>query len=496
MKFIKKNRNENFVIIIDNLDRIGTKGAIKIWATMKTFFDFDMTKCKTWREKLWLLVPFDFTGLVSLWNYKPDRTNEKQEIDEEEKGDDNQEVVDIPNDDLSIAKSFIEKTFQIRFETPIPVLSDWEAYLKKCFKVAFENYEDSGDIQKVYHIFGIFNAPNENRSPTPREVKLFINNLVITYRQFKDEVPLYIQALYILLRKNIWLNEKRIIPDLLSKEQKFIKPLKNDFLDKDYPECLAALYFNVNKDRAAQLLLEEPVNLALMNVDVDELNKLKIYSGFTNICEIVISKTYEELSKQVPNSLAKICKSLSIISLSDDNINESWEHLKKGMLLVKSWKNLDDISSNGISELVLKFKHDEKFLKDILDTLAKSFPLFQVIESVGDKSVTKIKKRDQVIINLKSLSLILDTFKSLGKDNIIKSNFSINCTPGIYNFLLLYASQIPELTENFIYFIPKFDINECIENLSTLVGNGNFENPQWIEVIEIYLNFDINIKSV
>jgi len=95
-----RNKERRLVIVMDNLDRLITDEAREIWATMRTFFELDREA--EWREKVWLIVPYDPSVLKRLWS-----------LDEKE-------------DELPSA--FASKTFQITFHVPPPVLSDWDKF--------------------------------------------------------------------------------------------------------------------------------------------------------------------------------------------------------------------------------------------------------------------------------------------------------------------------------------------------------------------------------
>jgi hypothetical protein len=112
---IKRKIDTKILIVIDNIDRVDEKDALKIWATMRTFLDFKEINYY-WKKNLWLLIPFDKPGLERLWKNDKDRK--------------------------CTVTSFTEKTFQITFETPLPILSDWKLYFENQFKHAFSNYSN------------------------------------------------------------------------------------------------------------------------------------------------------------------------------------------------------------------------------------------------------------------------------------------------------------------------------------------------------------------
>ena len=55
------------VIVLDNLDRADPKHALSIWATPQTFLQDRSTKPESWFKRLWIIVPYDPTGLRKLW---------------------------------------------------------------------------------------------------------------------------------------------------------------------------------------------------------------------------------------------------------------------------------------------------------------------------------------------------------------------------------------------------------------------------------------------
>lgn len=92
MEEVLLDGENTFVLVIDNLDRIDTHEALKIWATMRTFIETNTNKSQSlWPAKFWLLVPFDHNALDKLW---PGNHNNNEE---------------------KIGEAFKDKTFQIVF---------------------------------------------------------------------------------------------------------------------------------------------------------------------------------------------------------------------------------------------------------------------------------------------------------------------------------------------------------------------------------------------
>lgn len=126
------------VIVIDNLDRVDTDEAKAIWSTMRTFFEFGGDKPE-WLERLWLVVPFAPSTPERLWNAE---TSPESWEDE------------------TRAQAFVNKTFQVRFDVPAPILSDWRLFLTKLFltkklKQAFPRHfkKLSDEIHSICYIY-------------------------------------------------------------------------------------------------------------------------------------------------------------------------------------------------------------------------------------------------------------------------------------------------------------------------------------------------------
>ena len=87
------------VLVLDNLDRIATDDAINIWSTLQTFIPPEQTTEK-WRKRLWLVVPFDPSGIRQVWDHQKEGSQEE------------------------VASAFLSKTFQATLAVPPLVLSD------------------------------------------------------------------------------------------------------------------------------------------------------------------------------------------------------------------------------------------------------------------------------------------------------------------------------------------------------------------------------------
>lgn len=106
---------KRLLVVIDNLDRVCSSDARLIWATMRTFFEIDGATSERWLDRFWLLVPIANESLQPMW------TNEQG--------------------DGRASEPFVDKTFQIKFRVPPPLLSDWKDFLERQLMEAFPAHQ-------------------------------------------------------------------------------------------------------------------------------------------------------------------------------------------------------------------------------------------------------------------------------------------------------------------------------------------------------------------
>jgi energy-coupling factor transporter ATP-binding protein EcfA2 len=107
--------NRKLLITIDNLDRVDVGDAKKLWSSVRTFLDFCGRDMPSWASNVWVLIPYDRSGIKRLWN------------DEE---------------DGPITQAFLEKSFQTCFDVPAPLISDWRTFLQRQLKKAFPDHAE------------------------------------------------------------------------------------------------------------------------------------------------------------------------------------------------------------------------------------------------------------------------------------------------------------------------------------------------------------------
>lgn len=155
-----KGTGGKLLIVVDNLDRVIGSDVTHIWATLKTFFEKDSSsECNIGNVSL--LVPYDLTAV---------RSNLTQ--------------IHL-NDDLNhYAEALLDKAFQVQFDIPPLMYSEWRKFFESQLKIVDTTLEISGDnfskdcadLANIYRVLR-----RQIDAPTPREIKLFINRLVANH---------------------------------------------------------------------------------------------------------------------------------------------------------------------------------------------------------------------------------------------------------------------------------------------------------------------------
>ena len=478
MNEVSLKYEDKFLIVIDNLDRIDTEDALKIWSTMRTFFDFNKVKNDKWLKNTWLLIPYDSSSLKKLWGKESSKDDATGEKDNKHK--------------QYFVNSFTDKTFQITFETPLPIVSDSVKYFEEQLMGAFGESINYDERHKIYRIFDTLR--NSEIPTTPREIKLFINTLTATFRQWSNEIPPHIQALYILLRKNAWQDDNKLLKDLRTLENIFFDETLFEIVDKEYREFLASLYFNVQKDKALQILLSKSIETALTKADLPYLTKNQSLPGFSLICENIIN--LNKWAKEEPNILATVTFSLSSLSLDKDKyLSNAWNKLKRDIKEISNWKTLTKNAANGLCEMIRR-ENSKEFSENIIIKIVSSELLFA--DSKASAEETILKSKENIISILEALSKIILQIKQLNHTDILENNFIINSDANIYNEIIFLLTNIESFDQVKEYYKTNSEIEEISKNLASKIIEAKFTDYNWFHAFTvIYNNYSsINLSDI
>ncbi len=138
----------SMIMVIDNLDRVNSEDALRIWSTLQAFVQ-NKNPVVTDGKQLckWIIVPYAQEGLSKIWA----------------EGEDNRPL------------SFMDKSFQLRLHVPKMVISGWKGFARKCVGEAAPSLEGE-DVEKILNVLS-WTRDNLTDAPSPRQIKIYINPL-------------------------------------------------------------------------------------------------------------------------------------------------------------------------------------------------------------------------------------------------------------------------------------------------------------------------------
>ena len=310
--------DRRLVIVMDNLDRLPNDQAHSIWATMRTFFDVEG---ENWSKRLWLIVPIDPSAIPELW-----------------KG----------NDEGS-AEVFVSKFFQARFDVPSPVLSDWKALFLQLLSEAFPSHNEE-DFYAIYRVYRVF-ALERDHPPTPRELKQFVNLVGSQHRIWQDDIALPLQALYVALRKELHENPR----ETLSKRESEVKSIFPEA--EKWKDFLLAQYFNVEPNKALQVLFLEDIRKGLEGQESFDLNKVAEQlepRALGTLIHEALAETAEWVER-APENLAKAALAIEEIKdfLPKEDYQRALVHLREELTRVEKWTVWNNKVVQGLVALIV-----------------------------------------------------------------------------------------------------------------------------------------------
>lgn len=224
-----KKLDKHLVIVFDNMDRLPSAQVESLWSSIHSFFS------EKKYDHITVIIPFD-----------------RQHI--------NQAFKNESNENLSYGNDFINKTFDIVFRVPPPIMSDWQIFMEDLWKKSF-GLECNLDIA-VTQIYGTL-----VKSQTPRKIIAFINEVAAIKMTIRDEIPDKYIALFILGKDKI---DQNPIGELLNPT--FLGALGFEYSNN--PETikyLSALYYHLPVNRALDIVFIKEAADALNEGDAKRI---------------------------------------------------------------------------------------------------------------------------------------------------------------------------------------------------------------------------------
>ena len=236
--------DRRFIFVIDNLDRLPETDAVAIWGTIRSFFlgaqETDSI-CKNTVEPL-VILPIDEGAIRRMYH-----ATHGEDAD-------------------ALAKSFMDKTFDLVFRVTPPVLSDWGAYLEGQLRSVFG---DSMEAEWPYITCTLYeqfifqarkhqtNTAAEN-AVTPRSINTLVNSIATLWLQWSGVGIHYASVAYYAIFRD------DIDKDIFAAASSSRAPQIAEF-DTKWQQNIAALHYGVPPENALQILIEQPLREAITN---------------------------------------------------------------------------------------------------------------------------------------------------------------------------------------------------------------------------------------
>jgi energy-coupling factor transporter ATP-binding protein EcfA2 len=256
-----KSEDNKVVLVVDNLDRIDVNKALNVWGTIQVFVQKRNSEGNDdVFKKLWVLVPFDQSGMEKLWENARSENNIKNSHPEEAEQSLKGNIESSHG--CNCAKSFFEKCFQLRLEVPPFTISNWEEYFKEKLECSFAGMK----VDEKESIFDIFKLSRNSIHdvPTPREVKVYINQVGLLKLNSDKDISIKSISYYVILRF-IRMRHEVKIREILLGESFLDYKLKPYFHNVDYKKEMCGLLFGVSPDKGAQMFLSKEITGQLLS---------------------------------------------------------------------------------------------------------------------------------------------------------------------------------------------------------------------------------------
>jgi hypothetical protein len=354
-----------FVVVIDNLDRIGFDEAKEVWALLRSFLDNPAFRKpeNDWFDRLWLLIPV--ADEARLLGVIASSSGGFQQSESSEK--------------------LLDKVFQVRMTLPLPMLRSWKEFVVQNLQTCF-----GSDVDGSYEIVArLMQALSLTFAPTPRAIIIFINELIALYTERRGDMPIAILAAYILSRGQIRTHDWQI-PKTVA-EVYFTPTMQQDF---------ATLYLHAEKSTQSLYLLITPnLESALIKGDAAELREIlettpaasDVLDQFliSNLSGMGQSSETANRSQEVLFSYLRALTALTGHTSSEFSPLATFEHIRPRIDQVfAEMTELDLLKVNISSGLTayLKLTANQPLAVTRLLFLLRSLPLFGTSDAPRDRS--------------------------------------------------------------------------------------------------------------
>ena len=466
-ELIQETLNGNqkrLVLVLDNLDRISPSQALSIWSTLQTFVQHEKGaegEFKKLAGRVWVIVPYDREGIGLVWQTAP---NAGEDTGVSNKGTAPQSS---RLEGVDPAAHFLDKTFQIRFQVPPPVLSRWRGYLLECLREAFERHCDEKGELDFDNIYRLLWLERRDRLLSPRELKLFVNQIGSLHRQWQDSFPLHHLAYYVLLRRRM--DQEEIVSQLVKGDLPEESRLHILGDGEKVHDSLAALVFNVEVEKALEIMMPQRIMRTLEGRPFLSLSELSKDDCFWQSLEDIPLESW--LTEDQVN-LGKAAHEFSDGGVLDNAPNPMIaEWVKSTFRHVAETRDtwaLHGDSAPGICDC-LSFLPDDDFARHLLARISSS-PM------EGGGQVDGPVPPDLVERWLRALCLVLQKIDDLQLSRTYESGIQVPCDINGYLMACEHLTVLDPERKYWSAVRPRVGNDAIGEALSTAAPDGVFDS--------------------
>lgn len=315
-----KSDKRRFVFVIDNLDRLPEGDAVEMWSTIRSFF-LGASETNNVRKAAALptvILPIDEEAVRRMYSVSH--------------GD---------NDAAGLAKSFMDKTFDLSFHVTRPVLSDWNSYLTAQMKAVFGPampHDWPYITGRIYE-----RALGNETAPTPRTINTLINAIATLWMQWSNGgVSFASVAYYCIFRDGVDRNILAAVSHPAADVATF---------DPDWQRNIAALHYGAPPADAAQILIEQPLRNAITERNVKGLSDLSGMPSFDR----VLMRILDQFASDGIDALVVLSAAVMLQSLGDGHDvwrRIAWNRLLTAFRLTAPWRIFGQEQIDGIKALL------------------------------------------------------------------------------------------------------------------------------------------------
>lgn len=377
LEIFNSEKPKKIILVLDNLDRVDAEVSLKIWSTLQTFIQFRNPTSKDYKifKNIFTLIPYDEESLMKIWENFTENEEGKKVIDN------------------SFARSFFDKSFQVRIDVPKPIVSNWLGFIEKMIEKAFKDW----DKKEKDVIIEVIEKTRKNilDNPKPREIKTYLNQVGFLRNHFSEDISTKSIAFYTYKRYLQGKSNDEIADYLLKIGQ--IPKEEINLIEEDTIQELAAIIYGVNKDKGAQMLLTPKIVDALTNNKPEILKELiaNYNNVFWSIFKKIISdtnnlKSYINYSSPINNCSAEFNPYINsnFITLLARYLNSEKEN---NYLFDENF----GIDIKNTSDIFIKYARQESIIK----LWSFFIRVYEFQEKTDEGSIEITKERAIIFIN-------------------------------------------------------------------------------------------------